>query len=75
MKKLDRAEKMAKIAESLQYDTLATFAKNGADPKLLNGALCCLMIRLIQATTESPKDAASLALKNANFIIENVNKL
>lgn len=71
----DRADKMARIAESLQYDTVATFAKNGNDPEVLNGALCCLLIRLIQATTESKEDALELAKKNAAFIIDNVNKL
>jgi hypothetical protein len=75
MKNEDRADKMARIAESLQYDTVATFAKNGDDPEVLNGALCCLMIRLIHATTESKLDAVTLAKKNAKFILENINEL
>lgn len=66
---------MRRIAESLQYDTVATFSKNGDDPEALNGALCCVMIRLIQATAETPKDALELAEKNCAFIIKNVNNL
>lgn len=68
-----KSNKAVSLAESLQSKVVDLLI--GQDPEVINLAMCCLMVRAIQATTKSEHDAIMLARKNAEFVIKNVNQL
>lgn len=69
----DEAKQIASAAMRLQKATVDILA-DVSDPRIINGAMSCLMARTIQSTTMDTESALQMAFENIGLVSKILTK-